>query len=286
MSATIEQATDRVELVCWKIWGGNSRASLPVRLPGLKGVLYAMPSGSERGGDLYYLSACGSGAVARLCLADAVGHGEGVAQFSAWLQRVFGAHIHRENPAAVLDEVNKRAVTGHLDLIATALCLSYNSLNGGLRFASAGHPHARVLRQDGGAWEPLELERPGGEALWNIPLGVESAARYVYNERRLHPGDWLIAHTDGLTESRSPSGELLGNRLWELCATRNPGETPDDCAARILDTLRVHLGRDISAQDDVTFVLLEVLPWQRSGRYTLLVRNNWHRALRWLRSGD
>jgi len=76
-------------LVCWKVWGGNGKAEVALSIPGLRGHLYSQPCDSERGGDLYYLSACGSGALARLCVADVTGHGESVATFSGWLEEVF-----------------------------------------------------------------------------------------------------------------------------------------------------------------------------------------------------
>ncbi|MBI1319071.1 MAG: SpoIIE family protein phosphatase [Candidatus Hydrogenedens sp.] len=276
----LEPATEGVSLVCWKVWGGNERTFREVAIPGLRGILYAMPSGSEAGGDLYYLSACGSGAIGRLCLADATGHGAGVAQFSGWLQGVFSAHIHRENPAAVLREVNHRTVTGRLDLISTAVCLSYNSLNGKLRFANAGHPHLRIRRTSERRWEPVVLEMPDQPGPANIPLGVEAASAYTFDEIQCRPGDWLLAHTDGLTEARNPSGQCLGDAIWHPdCLS----DTPESTAENLLRRLRDHLGRDIAAQDDVTFVLLEVLPYQPHGRYTLLVRNNWRRLLTWLR---
>ena len=74
------------ELVCWKVWGGNGQVDAPISIPGLRGQLYSRPCGSDRGGDVYYLSACGSGALARLCIADVTGHGSSVATFSAWLE--------------------------------------------------------------------------------------------------------------------------------------------------------------------------------------------------------
>jgi sigma-B regulation protein RsbU (phosphoserine phosphatase) len=271
------------QLVCWKVWGGNRRASTRVSIPGLRGVLHALPKDGDTGGDLYFLSACGSGAIARLCLADVTGHGGGVAEFSAALERVFGDQIHRENPALVLREVNQRTVTRNLDTISTGVCLSYNSMNGTLLYANAGHPHILLRRAGAAAWETLALSPPDDAAFWNIPLGVDTGARYQVGRVKLHPGDQLLLVTDGLTEARAADGTLFGYRLMK--ETQHPGASPDVTADTLLDALHAHAGGAEQLHDDVTFTVLEVLPYQRSNRYVLLVRNNWRKILRPFRRG-
>lgn len=271
------------QLVCWKVWGGNRRASTAVSIPGLRGVLHALPKEGDTGGDLYFLSACGSGAIARLCLADVTGHGSGVAEFSAALGRVFGDQIHRENPALVLREVNQRTVTRNLDTISTGVCLSYNSMNGTLLYANAGHPHILLRRAGTAGWETLTLSPPDNAAFWNIPLGVDKDARYQVGKVKLHPGDQLLLVTDGLTETRAPDGTLFGYQLMKQA--QPAGASPELTANHLLDALRAHASDPDQRHDDVTFTVLEVLPYQRSNRYVLLVRNNWRKVLRPFRRG-
>src|SRR5947209_4327986 len=71
-----------LQLVCAEIWGGNRAVYRAVELPGLRGVLFSSPSDGGRGGDVHYLSVCGSGLLSRMCVADVVGHGEAVAAVS------------------------------------------------------------------------------------------------------------------------------------------------------------------------------------------------------------
>lgn len=269
-------------LVCWKVWGGNRRASTRVSIPGLRGVLHALPKDGDTGGDLYFLSACGSGAIARLCLADVTGHGSGVAEFSAALERVFGEQIHRENPALVLREVNRRTVTRNLDTISTGVCLSYNSMNGTLLYANAGHPHILLRRKGRATWEPLRLSPPNSAAFWNIPLGVDRDAQYQVGKEKLQPGDQLLLVTDGMTETRNTDGTLFGYRLMrDAVAAFAP---PENTAAQLLEVLEQHRGGKEAPHDDVTLTVLEALPYQRSNRYVLLVRNNWRKVFRWKRA--
>jgi len=280
-----ECSEESVQLVCWKLWGGNFRTVTPVSIPGLRGVLYALPQDTDAGGDLYYLSACGSGAVARMCLADVVGHGGEVAKFSAGLEQVFGQQIHRENPSAVLREVNRRTITGNYDLMSTAVCLSYNSLNGTLRYANAGHPALRVWRKATGRWEPLRVESQSKVALVDIPLGVEAGAAYANATTQLHPGDRLLVFTDGLTEARDADGRLFGETIWSHGALRNTSVSAREQGEAIVEALSRHRAND-EADDDISFALLEVLPYQASNRYSLLIKNNWRRFKAWMARGE
>ncbi len=161
-----------VQLACRKIWGGNVQTAMPISMPGLAGVLHAIPKDSHVGGDLYYLSACGAGIMSRMCIADVRGHGEGVADFATWLEQVFSAHMNRHSPSGVLREVNQRAVKRGLCLMTTALCFSYNSLNGRLVFCNAGHPQLRVCRAGSDRWEALEVAARDKSKPWNVPLAV------------------------------------------------------------------------------------------------------------------
>jgi hypothetical protein len=71
---------------CMELWAGNEKAHRSLELAGLEADVIAVPSGSESGGDLSAVFSC-SDNVARVVLADCVGHGyvaSGVAR-----------HIHR-----------------------------------------------------------------------------------------------------------------------------------------------------------------------------------------------
>lgn len=270
-------ASADVALACRKIWGGNARTSVPVSMPGLAGVLRAIPKGNPTGGDLYYLSACGAGVMSRLCIADVRGHGAPVADFAAWLERVFSAHMNRHSPSGVLREVNQRALKRGLQLMSTALCMSYNSLNGRLIFCNAGHPHLRVCRAGGDRWEALEVVARDSRSPWNVPLAVTPEARFSVAKTRLNPGDRILIHTDGLTEAHDAGGRQLGETLWEPGRLPGSGATPREIGDRLMAALRGHLANPEEADDDVTFTVLEVLPYQRGTSLTALLRHRFAR---------
>ena len=83
---------------CSEVRGGNGTIHAQVRLPGLRGVLYSRPCAGATGGDIHYLSVCGSGLLARLCLADVAGHGTAVSAAGAEI------HAHLRRSVDVIDE--------------------------------------------------------------------------------------------------------------------------------------------------------------------------------------
>jgi len=69
-----------------------------------------------------------------------------------------------------------------------------------IRYASAGHLPALLLRHDG------EAEEVTGQGL---PLGVVDTPHFEECDLELSPGDLLVGFTDGLLEARR-EGELFG----------------------------------------------------------------------------
>src|ERR1017187_5989755 len=70
----IEEADDVRWLACLALRGGNELAVYSAEMPGLKGWVSCRPLRPSRsGGDLYYLSACSQGAIARIVIADVAG---------------------------------------------------------------------------------------------------------------------------------------------------------------------------------------------------------------------
>ena len=78
-------------LACGEVRGGNEPVYTSVDLPGLRGILYSRPCHGPEGGDVHYLSVCGSGLVTRLCVADVAGHGQVVAAVG----REMHAHLRK-----------------------------------------------------------------------------------------------------------------------------------------------------------------------------------------------
>ena len=69
---------------CMEVWGGNRAADHGVVMPGLDAWIFSRPYASEAGagdagGDVHFVSSCGTGRIARMVIADVSGHGHSVA---------------------------------------------------------------------------------------------------------------------------------------------------------------------------------------------------------------
>ena len=87
---------------------------------------------------------------------------------------------------------------------ATLFVGEYDPSTGRLRYVNAGHEPPFVLRRNGGHFQTLFLE-PGGPV-----IGMLRESAYREGVVSLHPGDMLVAYTDGLCETANPSGEEWG----------------------------------------------------------------------------
>ncbi|HKO05865.1 MAG TPA: SpoIIE family protein phosphatase, partial [Candidatus Acidoferrales bacterium] len=117
--------------------------------------------------------------------------------------------------------------------------------SGTLEIAGAGHPPALLLGSGG----VTRIESSG------FPLGMFSDAHFTTQKLEFRPGDALLFYSDGVTESRSPSGEEYGvSRLAQFAGTRR-GSAPADLVSACLGELRAFAGSQPRA-DDVTLMAL------------------------------
>ncbi len=88
----------------------------------------------------------------------------------------------------------------------------------GLRYLVAGQPPPLLRRSSG---EVSELPLPEHR----LPVGALADGEYRDLEIDLEPGDLVLGYSDGVTEARSPDGELFGDRRLQqiVAASGNPG---------------------------------------------------------------
>ncbi|MCC6466473.1 MAG: SpoIIE family protein phosphatase [Planctomycetes bacterium] len=121
-------------------------------------------------------------------------------------------------------------------------------------FSCAGHPPP-LLAADGAVRS--EWPNAGGPVLGVLPSEL-LAARLQETTIQLRPGDALVLHTDGLTESFAPDGEMLGlARITEMI--RHAGSVPaSETVARVCAQADNFRGTAPQA-DDEAIVVLRVL---------------------------
>ncbi len=249
-----EQA-ESVGLVCSEIWGGNRAFYGPIELPGIRGVLFSQPCKGARGGDVHYLSVCGSGLLSRICLADVTGHGEGVAAVSETMHESLRRSVDRMDQRKVLQRLNLRLAEVGSGSFTTAVALTYFALTRRLSISYAGHEPIWYCRASTDDWEQMELpHRPG---LYDMALGVEPRTRYSRRVHRVSVGDRLLAVTDGVLETPSRAEVLFGRHCLAdvLAAKRN--RPLQEVVAGVLSSLREHAGDEPLHHDDVSMLAIE-----------------------------
>jgi serine phosphatase RsbU (regulator of sigma subunit) len=142
----------------------------------------------------------------------------------------------------------------HPNLFATALLAELDRTTGALRMINAGHPGAQLLR-DGRAIREL----PGPTAL-PLGLGHLSGRPPGVHEELLHPGDRLLAYTDGVTDAMDLDGERFGlDRLLDLVQRALNDELPTpETMRRLVRAVVAHQNGEL--QDDATALFLEWRP--------------------------
>lgn len=207
----------------------------------------------EVGGDVFDYAL--NGEVLSLGLFDTCGHGIRASTLAS-----LAVNAYRNARRCGLDLVDTAASIDkwlraeHPHLFATALLAELDRTTGTLRLINAGHPGAQLLR-DGRAVREL----PGPTAL---PLGLGHLARrrpWVHEEM-LHPGDRILAYTDGVTDAVNSEGERFGlGRLTDLVGRALHDELPaPETMRRLVGAILAHQYDEL--QDDATAVLLEWRP--------------------------
>ena len=245
-------------LACGEVRGGTTPVYDRFVLPGLRGVLYSRPCSGVSGGDIHYLSVCGSGLVSRVCVADVAGHGETIAAVGTAMH----AHLLRSvdviDERKVLTRMDSQLEASGLRAMTTAALLTYVSPSRRLTVAYAGHPPGWLYRAREKTWGALQT---AGSTLRlhkfsDLPLGTGLAPVYTRHRFKVEPGDRLLLVTDGVIETTTPNDVPFDTE--GVTALLNS----DDCetlASRLLSALHGHADRGDLSHDDVTFVLAEIV---------------------------
>lgn len=267
-SATTQPEPDRaggardVSLACMEIWGGSEAATDAVSTPGIDFWVHSRPhEGDQAGGDIHYVSVCGSGRYIRAALADVSGHGRVVAELADNLRSLVRRNINTPDQSRFARALNTQfGALSDQGAFATAILATYHKPSRSLILCNAGHPRPLVYRAAEREWRLFDIRddgEPAPKQLRNLPLGVIGGTAYEQGVAGLDRGDLVLLYTDALIEARSPSGDVLGEQgLLELVrALRVNPDDPGSLLNTVLGRVRAHAGGD-ELNDDATMVLL------------------------------
>lgn len=121
---------------------------------------------------------------------------------------------------------------------ATFFYAEYDPATRLLTYVNAGHNPPVILRRHGSDFQPIPLEATG------MVVGLLPDAEYEQATLPLHPGDVLLAFTDGISEAMTAQEEEWGEERMTACASHHlqqPGCTVTaqqllDCILQAADT--------------------------------------------------
>lgn len=243
---------------CMELWAGNERAHRSLELAGLEADVIALPSGAERGGDLSAVFSC-SDDVARVVLADCVGHGYTASGVARHVHRLLHKHQDIRDTAKLLAALNDEFTLQTDDAqgplrLTTVVTGTFDGKTGEFNFAYAAHPRMLLWRAREGRFLPI------GDGMENLPLGFVTGEMYSEQSIRLLPGDMILAFSDGATEARSPAGEQLAPVGFQQLAEATLRKLPrplklPDFSAAALEGVQAHRG-GAELEDDITLLAL------------------------------
>jgi sigma-B regulation protein RsbU (phosphoserine phosphatase) len=254
-----------------------------VTLPGLDGVLFSQSCSGGRGGDLHYLSMCGSGLLSRVCIADVAGHGQRVAAVGRETHALLRRHTNWPDHRRTLRLLNRSLERRGLHTLTTAAVLTYYPPSGRLSFSYAGHPPGWLYTAADDAWQRLTLDDDSqpqnASPLVDVPLAVSPDAAFSRSRRRVNHGDRLLLVTDGVLEAPDASGRLFGvGRTENLLHEHRHRDLPEISEA-LRAALTRHCGTSRFVHDDVSYLLLEFTPPPPGPALWHVVRNRVLRPL-------
>ena len=209
----------------------------------------------ETGGDYYDFLELGETVEGDLVvvLGDVMGHGIAAALLMATARGILRSRAGDSGSLAdLLTHVNRQleADTGG-ERFMTMILLVVDARRRQIRWASAGHDAPILYDPEADLF--VDLPEING-----LPLGVMEDSEYEEAALDgLGPGRVLLVGTDGIWETRDPSGREFGkDRLREVIRDHRD-EPAERIAEAITDALRRYRG-EAHQDDDVTFVLAKL----------------------------
>jgi serine phosphatase RsbU (regulator of sigma subunit) len=233
------------------------RSLLPKALPSLPGLQVAgrmIPCDAIGGDYLDFLFGDDfAGRGFGVAVGDVSGHGPAAALLMTAARACLRMRASRPGGIGeVVSDLNRHLVAdlGDIERFMTFYLLEFR--DDAVTWVSAGHEPALLV--DPGSGTITELEGDG------LVLGIDSDISYREHHAPFRdPGRVLALCTDGITEARSPVGELFGRERFKQSLLRHAARDAGDileCVIRDVSDFR-----DVAPQmDDLTLVVLKKTP--------------------------
>lgn len=258
-SETIARAADQKKFARELAMAGRVQGGfLPVELPDIPGWQLAaiLRPARQMSGDFYDFMILPDGKVGVL-VGDVADKGMGAALFmtlSRTLIRTY-AFEFKDHPEQVFDAANKRLLQdSRVGLFVTSFYLVLEPTSGKMTYTNAGHNPPYWIHPHDGAQITM-LTRTG------IPLGIFEDSQWEPVTLEIHPSDYVILYTDGLTEAQNEEGQFYSEERLIASIKKHAVTHPSaqTLLEQVLEDLHTFTG-DIPNSDDLALVILHREP--------------------------
>jgi serine phosphatase RsbU (regulator of sigma subunit) len=188
-----------------------------------------------------------------LAVADVTGKGLTAALMMAFTRAVLRAAAYNgHGPNDALARTNRVLVRdARTGLLVTAFLGELDTRRAHLRYASAGHEPALVVRAASG----IAAELPAGGTLLGLLDGPPEPSRSVAFE----PGDVVFVYTDGLTDALSPDGSRFGPDRLRAVVESVASRSATEVVAAVVDAVDM-FAAGVDQADDLTLLAVRRVP--------------------------
>lgn len=235
---------------------------LPATFPAVSGLRFAarlIPC-AQVGGDLYNVVQLDESTI-MVYLLDVGGHDLSSAMVAVSVFQSLSLHTGQivkvrcavppyyriPSPAEVLTLLDQEFPFERFEKLFTLCYLLIDLASGTVRYSSAGHPPALLLRADGSS---SRLEEGGS------PIGIGGHQRFGEGTVSLTAGDRIYLYSDGIIEQAAPEGELFGEERLRRRLTSQHIRPLDAVCGKVIEALH-DFGRGGLFKDDVTLLGVE-----------------------------
>ena len=222
---------------------------IPERLPRVPGYELGAFNriANTVGGDIYDFVPLADGRLAVL-FGDASGHGMAAGLVMAVAQAAFRTQLDIDpSPTAIFASLNRMLLRVGGNRSFFSACFVVLEPGGRFELVLAGHPEVLKVDLDGRV-----VERIGRGA---YPLGIKEQASWEILSGQLGLGEALVLHSDGLTESRNPEGNELGDSYLETVIGWQAGARATEMLDEIVAEWKSFVA-GAPVEDDVTVAVI------------------------------
>jgi len=255
----LQQAREREIEIGFRIQQTLLLDQPPVNVPGLRVAALTIPS-QRIDGD-FYIFLRHSDESLDVIVGDVMGKGVPAALLGAATKSHF---LRALNDLMVLSKDGKLpepkdiVMLAHAELVRhlidldsfVTLCYArFNMSKCSLDLVDCGHTGIVHLHGKNGLHEILHGD--------NLPLGIREGEIYDQISVPFEPGDLFFFYSDGVTEARSPTGELFGPQRLEECVVSNGQLEPAPLVDAVRQAVATFTGSG-QLTDDLTSVAIRV----------------------------